>query len=570
MLPAAVLMPKFESLTAVTDLHSKLLREAEIIDGQPGYVSVVSVRRLLKMSSDAWNVVFNVLDSLSCRSQRRGWHLCSQDGDRIELHTLSLFLFMQIYGKQASKRADYELQDSKKEILNTRGMAPRTLSTLTFSSFMRKHLQTLLYLIKDNPPELTSTAWCLPRSSSPGVAPSPLNQDPTRGTIWISAEEVDRLELLLCARPAENGSGIRAGNRSVPGVSSCLSCFKSHRGTEMARASCVEVATCLRASVMDTESDADVTESSGRVCGMTKGTLVLGEDSFPDDQLIIHECQDSCIYALAPLARAKVTACSDCIIILGPTSGCVMVENCTRVKLIYAATSTCITACHESTLHLATIRSPYVIGDNRFLQLAPYNIEYERLVLHLERAGLDVRQNLWDRPVVLNLSKEHGKEEESSSDSASIAVSTSQNPHSSEQSIEDLLLPPDQLLPFTIPFRGGPGPLAGGAPTNSQISWVNRLGSGTGNGPPFALSPLYANALTCRLRKVAELQESVGKAISDLNNRRDIQVAIQRYFKEWLFKTAKIRQVYDLAKLEQQMISESKSTNAPSSNSNSQ
>ena len=36
MLPAAVLMPKFETLNAVTDLHSKLLREAEIIDGQPG------------------------------------------------------------------------------------------------------------------------------------------------------------------------------------------------------------------------------------------------------------------------------------------------------------------------------------------------------------------------------------------------------------------------------------------------------------------------------------------------------------------------------------------------------
>mgnify|MGYP000188139003 CR=1 FL=1 len=36
MLPAAVLMPKFETLTAVTDLHSKLLREVEIMDGQPG------------------------------------------------------------------------------------------------------------------------------------------------------------------------------------------------------------------------------------------------------------------------------------------------------------------------------------------------------------------------------------------------------------------------------------------------------------------------------------------------------------------------------------------------------
>ena len=127
LLPAAVLLPKFETLTAVTDFHSKLLKETEIIDGQPGshtfaqtreqgvfggFVSVASVRRLLKMSPEVWNVMMNVMDSISCRSERRGWMLCTQDGNRIELHALSLFLLIQIYGKQAAKRADYELRTS--------------------------------------------------------------------------------------------------------------------------------------------------------------------------------------------------------------------------------------------------------------------------------------------------------------------------------------------------------------------------------------------------------------------------------------------------------------------------
>lgn len=266
---------------------------------------------------------------------------------------------------------------------------------------------------------------------------------------------------------------------------------------------------------------------------MTKGTLVQGEDAFPDKQLIIRECQDSCIYALAPLLRVKVTACSDCIIVVGPISGCAIVENCTRIRLIYACRSTFITTCHESVLHLASNRPPILFGDNRLLQLAPFNIEYEYLADHLETAGLPISPNLWDKPSILNITKAHGKEARSGSPEASGSIDLSpfvQDPDQEEDVFrlersltldglhlehrrphESLLLPPEQLLPFTVPFKGGNGPLAGGAPSSSQISWVNRLASGLGSGPPFALSNEYKDGLTARLKKISEVQETVGK-----------------------------------------------------------
>ena len=341
------------------------------------------------------------------------------------------------------------------------------------------------------------------------------HQDPTRATIWISREEVDRLELLLKRRSAEgNGDTKRDHHSDTHGVTPYLSCFKSYNKDMFSAASCIEVAACLKASILDSDGEPDNTSGTGRICGMTKGTLVEGEDSFPDGQLMIHECQDCCIYALAPLTCVKITACSDCIIVLGPASGCVLVENCTRIKLIYAARSTCITACHESILHLATTRPPLLLCDNRFLQLAPYNIEYERLPVHLSKAGLNVSANKWDQPVLLNLFRESTRDEDGSdlaSESGSYGADSRRS--SEDTSLEDLLLPPEQLLPFTVPFKGGPGPLAGGAPSNPQVSWVNRLGSGTGNGPPFPLSPVYATALTSRLRKVSELQETVGKVL---------------------------------------------------------
>ncbi len=62
---------------------------------------------------------------------------------------------------------------------------------------------------------------------------------------------------------------------------------------------------------------------------------------------------------------------------------CVCVCACVCVcvsQLIAAAVRVIVSSCHDCVLNLATPRPPLLIGDCRFVRLAPYNTRYERQV----------------------------------------------------------------------------------------------------------------------------------------------------------------------------------------------
>jgi hypothetical protein len=67
------------------------------------------------------------------------------------------------------------------------------------------------------------------------------------------------------------------------------------------------------------------------------------------------------------------------------------------------AASRCVTinTCHDCILYLAANQPPLLLGDNRFLQLAPYNSGYERLPAHMSLAGVQEAPNHWDQPLAL-------------------------------------------------------------------------------------------------------------------------------------------------------------------------
>lgn len=86
-------------------------------------------------------------------------------------------------------------------------------------------------------------------------------------------------------------------------------------------------------------------------------------------------------------------------------------------------------------------------------------------------AGVTAEPNLWDRPV--SLGREH-RPATPDSDSDPSAATKARLPYT--------LLPPDKLLPLMVPFKGGPGPLCGGAASGGgsrcalQLS-IGRIGS---------------------------------------------------------------------------------------------
>lgn len=98
------------------------------------------------------------------------------------------------------------------------------------------------------------------------------------------------------------------------------------------------------------------------------------------------------------------------------------------------------------------------------VQLAPYSTQYERLSAHLDSAGVAVEPNLWDQPV--SLAREHrhmAPDSPKGLDGRGEGSSAPVGPRMSAQ-----LLPPHKLLPFMVPFRGGPGSLCGGAASLSS------------------------------------------------------------------------------------------------------
>ncbi|PRW18405.1 TBCC domain-containing 1 isoform A [Chlorella sorokiniana] len=141
--------------------------------------------------------------------------------------------------------------------------------------------------------------------------------------------------------------------------------------------------------------------SPSDIHGVHRATVARGEDDFPSARLRILDCHDAVVYALAPLQYALITACSDCVVVLGAVGRCLRVERCERVQVICASRCVVVNTCHDCIFYLGVNQAPLLLGDNRFLQLAPYNSGYERLPAHLSLAGVRPTPNQWDSPLAL-------------------------------------------------------------------------------------------------------------------------------------------------------------------------
>ncbi|XP_048321073.1 uncharacterized protein LOC107408147 isoform X2 [Ziziphus jujuba] len=249
--------------------------------------------------------------------------------------------------------------------------------------------------------------------------------------------------------------------------------------------------------------------------GISKTSLVKQASDFKGSSVKVLNCHDSVIYVLAPLRYATVYGCSDATIVLGAVGKAVRVEHCERVHVIIAAKRVCIANCRECVFFLGVNQRPLMVGDNHKLQVAPYNTFYSQLEEHMTEVGIEATVNRWDEPLALGMVDPH--------DSLSHPAGVSD-----VQAESATCLDADQFTNFLIPNWFG-----GESPGSTKVN-------------PFPLPDAYLASRNRNEKNLGEIKQLLKEAPLEENRKRELSSALHVYFKDWLYASGNIRQLYCL------------------------
>ncbi|CAE6076603.1 unnamed protein product [Arabidopsis arenosa] len=249
--------------------------------------------------------------------------------------------------------------------------------------------------------------------------------------------------------------------------------------------------------------------------GVSKTSLVKQASDLRGRSVKVVNCHDSVIYLLAPLRYATVHGCSDTTIVLGAVGKALKVEHCERVHVIVAAKRVCIANCRECVFFLGVNQRPLIVGDNHKLQVAPYNTFYSHLEEHMSEVGVEPTINKWDKPLALGAVDPH--------DSLSHPAGVADAQAESAASVD-----PDQFVNFLIP------------------NWFSGEETGSTKDNPFPLPDTYMAAQQRNLKNFEETRRSLKEAPLEENRKRELSSALHVYFKDWLYASGNIRQLYCL------------------------
>ncbi|XP_023517362.1 TBCC domain-containing protein 1-like isoform X1 [Cucurbita pepo subsp. pepo] len=249
--------------------------------------------------------------------------------------------------------------------------------------------------------------------------------------------------------------------------------------------------------------------------GISKSSLVKQASDLKGSSVKVLNCHESVIYILAPLRYATIYGCSDTTIVLGAVGKAVRVEHCERVHLVTVSKRVCIANCRECLFFLGVNQRPLIVGDNHKLQVAPYNTFYPQLGDHMSEVGLEAALNRWDEPLALGVVDPH--------DSLSHPAGVSD-----VQTESATCLDPDQFTNFLIP------------------NWVSGEFLGSTHCNPFPLPEAYSASLERNQKTLEEVNQILRETPLEENRKRELSSALHVYFKDWLYASGNIRQLYCL------------------------
>lgn len=319
----------------------------------------------------------------------------------------------------------------------------------------------------------------------------------------------------------------------------------------------------------------------------TRGTGVFAHGS----DVRVANCNDSHIYFLCSLGRVSFINCRGSTLFVG---GCTSVSliNCENVR-VHTITRVCrVTNCFDTHLYLCTNTNPQIVGENRGLVFAPYNVAYSptEIQCHLDAIGVDPNRNVWDKfylPAFRGLTRADSQKGEPTA-------------------IQARKLAPEHLLPFGLPAKNSNAePTKSDRDTESgQEGWEARMDALFR--VPIPLPIAYEEQLKLKWSQIKKVKAEIramekrhgngrgqgrrgsdgssketegyesehsekGKDVTmgdsdtndkDMAKRSDdgkggktarkgvIQSRIQDRFHEWLTQSGRIRQLSDLVRLE--------------------
>ncbi|GAU23445.1 hypothetical protein TSUD_331430 [Trifolium subterraneum] len=233
------------------------------------------------------------------------------------------------------------------------------------------------------------------------------------------------------------------------------------------------------------------------------------------EESLVLNCHESAIYILAPLRYATIYGCSDATIFIGAVGKAVRVEHCERVHVIVAAKRICIANCRECVFFLGVNQQPLIVGDNHKLQVAPFNTFYSQLEEHMNEVGVLPTVNRWDEPIALGIVDPH--------DSLSHPAGVSDVQTESATRVD-----PDQFTNFVIP------------------KWLGGESTGSTKDNPFILPEAYMASQQRNEKNLGEIRQLLREAPLEESRKRELSSALHVYFKDWLYASGNIRQLYYL------------------------
>ncbi|XP_020211461.1 TBCC domain-containing protein 1 isoform X1 [Cajanus cajan] len=257
------------------------------------------------------------------------------------------------------------------------------------------------------------------------------------------------------------------------------------------------------------------TRGASFIEGISKASYVKHAADIKGSSVKVLNCHESAIYILAPLRYATVYGCSDATIVLGAVGKAVRVEHCERVHVIVAAKRICIANCRECVFFLGVNQQPLIVGDNHKLQVAPYNTFYSQLEEHMNEVGILPTVNRWDEPLALGMVDPH--------DSLSHPAGVSDAQAESATHVD-----PDQFTNFVIP------------------NWFGGESTGATKGNPFTLPDVYMASHLKNQKNLGEIKQLLREAPLEESRKRELSSALHVYFRDWLYASGNIRQLYCL------------------------